>query len=283
LNPQTQECTVIAIAVEGSPEEKFVCEIAPEDNNGESGHILEIEATSAQIEKLRELLYVGELESGFSTLSIPGSEISEGGVILPAGEDINLGHNGRRKLLANTGDRYFLAVRVTAPDKVVAATADSISDEIFGTFGDTVNMVSQFDACSYGKFKIIPGPQPGTDISSFLAAPGVIDVDIPINLGTSDRYQVQNAITTAVQTKLGFDLPGPFDAVMYIVEGCYVGNCAIAYAGLNSWYSVYTADWYKSPSVHLHEIGHNLNLGHSGGLNGGEYSDQTGLVSGCYN
>jgi hypothetical protein len=287
LNPHTQECTVIAIAVEGSPEEKFVCEISPEDNNGESGHTLPIRGTSAQIEKLRELLYAGELESGFSTLPTEDFGISGDNVILSTGEEIIFGQTSRRKLLEKTGDRYFLAVRVTALDKAVAATAASVSDNIFGTNGDPVNMVSQFDACSYGKFKIIPGPRPGTDISSSLVSAsgpeaGVIDVDIPINLGTSNRDQVQNAITTAVQTKLGFDLPGPFDAVMYIVEGCYVGDCFIAYAFLNSWLSVYTADWYKSPSAQLHEIGHNLNLGHSGGLDRGEYSDQTCLVSGYY-
>jgi hypothetical protein len=293
LKAQTQECTVTAIADTRLPglgevvslEETFVCEISPEDNDGESGHIREIEGTSAQIEKLRELLYTGELESGFSTLRIPGSEISEGGVILPAGEEITLGHNGRRKLLANTGDRYFLAVRVAASDKVVAATAASISDDIFGTNGDTVNMVSQFDACSYGKFKIIPGPPPGTDISSSLAAPGVIDVKIPINLQdtTSTRDAVANAITTAVQEKLGFNLPGPFDAVMYIVEGCYVGDCESwgAYASINSWRSVYRNDYYSHAAVQVHEIGHNLNLAHSRGLDGAEYTDHTCSVS-CY-
>jgi hypothetical protein len=289
LKAQTQECTVTAIADTRLPglgevvslEETFVCEISPEDNDGESGHIREIEGTSAQIEKLRELLYTGELESGFSTLRIPGSEISEGGVILPAGEEITLGHNGRRKLLANTGDRYFLAVRVAALDKVVAATAASISDDIFGTYGDPVNMVSQFVACSYGQLTIIPGPAPGTDISSSLAAPGVIDVTIPIALGTSNRDQVFNAITTAVQTKLGFNLPGPFDAVMYIVEGCYVDCGWAAYAGVNSWYSVYQGVYYSHAAVQVHEIGHNLNLAHSGGLDGAEYTDHTCSVS-CY-
>jgi hypothetical protein len=292
LNPQTQECTVIAIAVEGSPEEKFVCEIGPEDNNGESGHTLPIRATSAQTEKLRELLYAGDLESGFSTLRNEDFEISGDSVILSAVEEITLGQTSRRKLLEKTGDRYFLAVRVAALDKVVAATAASISNDIFGTDGtDPVNMVSQFDACSYGKFKIIPGPPPGTDIdssidSSLVSASGpeagVMNVTISIALGNSTQDQVRNAITTVVQAELGFDLPGPFDAVMYIVEGCYVGDCGIAYALVNSWLSVYTADWYKSPSAQLHEIGHNLNLGHSGGLDGGEYSDQTGLVSGYY-
>jgi hypothetical protein len=291
LRHQTQECTVIAVAdtrlrdrQEESPEEKFVCEISKEDNDGISGHTLRIQATPAQIEKLRELLYDGELESGASTLYVPDSVISEDGLKLPEVADITLGHNGRRKLLENTGDKYFLAVRVAAIDKVVTASAASISDDVFGTGGDPVNMVSQFAACSYGQFTIIPGPAPGTvDISESLSAPGVIDVTISVGLVGSTRYQVSNAITTAVQDKLGFDLPGPFDAVMYIVEGCYGDDCGwAAYADINSWLSVFQGVYYKLAGVQLHEIGHNLNLAHSGGLDGLAYTDHTCLVSDHY-
>jgi hypothetical protein len=297
----TQECTVIVIddsslrdIQEGFSEEKFCCVISPEDNNGISNHCLPIKGTPAQSESLIFKLRDGELESGASTLRIPGSLISgDNAVLLPAGEAIILGRTSRRELLGSkplgkTGVKHFLAVRVSARDKDVAANATSISDDIFGTDGDSVNMVSQFAACSYGQLQIIPGPpSDNTDIDrSLLSATGVMDVEVSIGLldSTSTRSVVRNAITTAVQDKLNLILPGPFDGVMYIVEGCYGEECGwAAYAFVGSWLSVYQGVYYKYAGIQLHEIGHNLALGHSGGLDGQEYTDHTCLVSGYYN
>ena len=38
----------------------------------------------------------------------------------------------------------------------------------------------------------------------------------------------------------------------------------IAFAGVNSWYSVYKNEWCGYSAVQMHEIGHNLGLDHSG-------------------
>ena len=55
----------------------------------------------------------------------------------------------------------------------------------------------------------------------------------------------------------------------------------IAYAYTNHWLSVYRGPWCSYPSVQMHEIGHNLNLAHSG--EGNRYDDQSGMVSNIRN
>lgn len=51
----------------------------------------------------------------------------------------------------------------------------------------------------------------------------------------------------------------------------------IAYAYMNSWMSVYANDWCNYLSTQLHEVGHNLNLGHAG-EGAAEYGDQVSHI-----
>ena len=51
----------------------------------------------------------------------------------------------------------------------------------------------------------------------------------------------------------------------------------IAYAYLDHWLSVYKDEWCTYHSAQMHEIGHNLNLQHSGEGNN-EYDDQSCMV-----
>jgi hypothetical protein len=153
-----------------------------------------------------------------------------------------------------------------------------MSDNVFGTGNDQVNLKSQMFDCSHGQLNIIPGPvnEPSARIAD---APGVIEVSIPISFNNT-RGTVRNAITTAVQNKLGLTLPGPYDQVMYSVKGCYYpGDCGwAAYAYINSWNSVYQGNYYYMTGVQMHEVGHNFGMAHSGGLDGQTYTDHTGMM-----
>jgi hypothetical protein len=51
----------------------------------------------------------------------------------------------------------------------------------------------------------------------------------------------------------------------------------VAYAWMNDWRSVYNDDVCSTVSAQMHEVGHNLNLGHSK-HEGDEYGDQSGMV-----
>ncbi len=177
----------------------------------------------------------------------------------------------RRKLAKYTGTKPVLAVRVTDVNGLAPpGDAHFMSDKFFGTYGDTETMVSQFASCSYDAFKIVTLQYPQ------LSAPGVLDVQISISLKDSTRDAIRKAVHSAVAAKLGFSAtPGPFSHVLYVVEKCYVDCGWAAYAYVNSWLSVYHSNYFKYPAVALHEIGHNLNFGHSGGLDGRTYTDHS--------
>ena len=95
------------------------------------------------------------------------------------------------------------------------ATADVISDKLFGTYGDSFTMKSQMEACSFGSFSAQTN-YPVNDISQHVSAPGVIDVDMNIPLLGNNRLSITDAAQYAVEEKLGFTLPGPFHHVMFI-------------------------------------------------------------------
>eukprot|EP00957_Ditylum_brightwellii_P152276 11593568-Ditylum_brightwellii.AAC.1 len=99
----------------------------------------------------------------------------------------------------------------------------TISDNIFGTgdHNDEVNLKSQLHDCSFGLVNVTTDYSDPA-IESVMTSPGVLEVDISVDLATSSRETIRNAVTTAVNTKLNIELPGPFDYVMYLLEGCYV-------------------------------------------------------------
>jgi hypothetical protein len=265
--PQTKECTVLAVAdyhlqnlqeltIHSGEDETFECEMDPQDMDGISGLTLPIQATPEQKHVLKMMLDNGELQSGESTIFEAGSEIDPiQGLFLPPDVEIKLGKRNKdagqypRHLAVVTGDKPILAVKVTdSVGKVRPESPAQIGDDIFGTLSDPLNLKSQMSACSFGQLNVIPG-----NIDPIHeAAAGVIEVTIPITLEGNDRYTIRNAVTTAVQNKLGFSLPGPFQQVMYILEGCYVECGWAAYAYINSWNSVYQGVYYKHVGVQMH-------------------------------
>ena len=124
----------------------------------------------------------------------------------------------RRSLASYTGTKTTLVVRVTDINGIVISDSPStISNKIFGTYGDEETLSSQFSSCSYSTFNIVPISK-----SSYyqLSDNGVLDVTIPISINNK-QHLIRNAVTHAVELKLGIQLPGIFDFVIYVLEGCY--------------------------------------------------------------
>jgi hypothetical protein len=204
---------------------------------------------------------------------LEGVPIDGGDIQIPIGIDvegllIGGGGNRERDLQTDTsfgshvGVKHTLVVKVyDVNGKARAESPEQISDDIFGTNGDAVNLRTQMSACSMGRVDFRPGDNGNGNIDQTLyVAPGVITVQIDISIESNSRTDIENAITTKVQDKLKTTLPGPYKHVIYIVEKCYVDCTYAAYAYVNSYLGVYQGENYKYVGVLMHEIGHNFGL-----------------------
>lgn len=245
--------------------------------------------------------YLDELEDIVSTGSEVVSEILQKYVSLPQGSiklfndnNSNNGYYNRRRLNQYEGNKKLLVVRVTDLwERSISGNAAHLSDKVFGTYGDQVNVKSGFDACSYGKLQM-SNNYGNSNIDRKLSAPGVLSVKIWKSLSSSTQEEIVAASKAAAEAKLGFRLPGPFDHVMFTYENCYkVENqcnwgvsiaplcirvctyccssqtqtcnlyklCNIlrliiqAYAYINSYLSVFVHNNYQYPAVVMHELG----------------------------
>ena len=154
-----------------------------------------------------------------------------------------------------TGMKSFLAIRVTDSEgRAHSDNARTISDKIFGSYGDQINIKSQLSACSHGKVQVTNEYDTRTfPWDNKFEAPGVVEITIPISLRGNDRRAIRRELILATQVKLGLEsLPGPFDNIMYVLEGCYTDCGWAAYAYVNGWLSIYQGDNYKFASVQMH-------------------------------
>ena len=161
------------------------------------------------------------------------------------------------------GNRTVLAIRVVGPDSETTSSADEIADTLFGSNGKSFTMKSQFAACSYDQFT--PIDYKGETTTGFNVANGVAEVTITNNVLGTYLSVIEDEVLREAETKLG-DLESQFNFVfLFIPPGTILAGTSEwkAYAFLNHWLSVYNDAWTKTPSIHIHEIGHNIGLGHS--------------------
>jgi hypothetical protein len=234
---QSSQCnTIIAIDAisevyddsQTGPDEEFLCEL-------DYGVTLPIQGTKEQLDQMRELLHDGTLVSYESTLEVlqevvvaemmddtTGEEVQQpafasllqgGSVSLPPGDVTvinNSSDNGRRRLNYKTqyeGQIKVLAVKVTDKNGLaVDQNARTISDKIFGTYGDSITPKSGMNDCSFGKF-VMTYDYDNVDDSK-LSAPGVVEVTIDLDLEKATQSEIRAYTTAAVEKKLGVSLPG---------------------------------------------------------------------------
>eukprot|EP00571_Detonula_confervacea_P016393 CAMPEP_0172302430 /NCGR_PEP_ID=MMETSP1058-20130122/4128_1 /TAXON_ID=83371 /ORGANISM="Detonula confervacea, Strain CCMP 353" /LENGTH=626 /DNA_ID=CAMNT_0013012899 /DNA_START=109 /DNA_END=1989 /DNA_ORIENTATION=+ len=180
-----------------------------------------------------------------------------------------------------TDNKTVLAVKVVGNDGTYSNTPAYLSNKVFGTGGDTVNLKSQYTACSHGKLNFDPmvnrdmnsNPQDGTTG----IVDGVVTIKVNNNVAESDAV-FRNAVTAKIKAVFGTDAYNLADHVMYCLPPNVMGG--IAYAYINSWNSVYSNQWCDYLSTQMHEIGHNLGYAHAN--EGGSYKDQTGMMGYSY-
>lgn len=126
-------------------------------------------------------------------------------------------HNNNRRLARTTGDKTILAVRVVSTDSETSASAEELSDQIFGTNGDPANIVSQYKACSNNKLNFGP-------TSDSRATNGVYTVEIGQSVKSKNEGEAQDLVTAQLEKELG-NLEDQYDHVMICLpKGTAGGN-----------------------------------------------------------
>ena len=204
-------------------EDLWACELQGEDC-ALAGFEVDSKITVELVGIDSSTLEANHVISGVTTLYIPGATIMNGLLYIPPGSNIvfgelleNRNNKGGRELkttadLASGGvSRTVLAVRIVASDAATTSSATEISDKIFGTDGDIVNLKTRFAACSYGEITI--DPFIGISASGYEISNGVVEVTIPNNATDTRRTTIGNAALSALKTLVG-EIYFQFDHIM---------------------------------------------------------------------
>jgi hypothetical protein len=234
---------------------------------------------------IQEKIKNGELVSGETELLLDGEtttidettgEIDTAG--MPPGLAKKLAKRNR-KLAVTTGDRSVLVVRVEAGDGInTSASKATLSDSVFGTNGDPVNLKSQYSACSHNQLRFKAADNKPGAAGTDSIVDGAVTVSISTLTSEGDAT-MRNAISAQLNTQFGVSHPTQLaNHLMYCLPPGTMSG--IAYAFVNSWMSVYSDNWCQYVSGQMHELGHNLNLAHSN--EAGTYKDQSGMMGYSY-
>jgi hypothetical protein len=171
------------------------------------------------------VLEANHVISGVTTIYVPGATIMNGRLYILPGSHVEFGelldenqnNKGGRKL-ETTADlasgfvsRTVIAVRIIASDAATTSSATEISDNIFGTDGDRVNLKTRFADCSYGEITIEPFI--GISASGVEISNGVVEVNVPNKATDNDRGTIRNAALSALKSLVG-EIYFQFDHIM---------------------------------------------------------------------
>ena len=139
-----------------------------------------------------------------------------------------------------------------------------------------VNLKSRFADCSYGKLTFNPATGPNI-------VDGVAEIDIGTAVVGATYSSIENLVTQLAPNVVGS--LSQYDHVAYCIPRGTVTSTGsanwVAYGYFNWYRTVYNGEWCGYVSGQMHEVGHNLNLHHSGqGTN--EYGDQSGYMGYSY-
>ncbi|KAG7349157.1 gametolysin peptidase M11 [Nitzschia inconspicua] len=281
LRPQ-YPCTIIRVETQydensteflsaSEPEVEFKCALHPADRDAAGRHFVDIYGVDTV-----ELINV---TSGETTLEVEGAIIADGAYNAPAGAKVYFGTIETRRRLSNSrGTKKVLVVRATTSGGDTVSERDDIVDAIFGTFGNPISLRSQYLGCSHNKIDFTPFE--GTTQTGYQVTDGIITVDINSDFRGRNRNVAEEGLISAAENIVG-DLEQQFDHVILCLPPGTSGGW-VAYAYVNGPISVFNDRWCEKLSTLVHEVGHNLNLAHSGSAEG-PYHDKHGVMGFSYN
>lgn len=153
--------------------------------------------------------------------------------------------NSRRLTVRKIGTRTVLVLRVSSADRNLTLTAKELSNRIFGTDGDKVNLLSVYGDCSAGKLKFIPATGPNI-------LNGVGEIVLPQKIGGMNSVDVDNLVVAVGNTMFG-ELSRLYDHVMLCLPPGTAGTW-LAYGYLNWYRSSYNDLWCGYPSAQVSVI-----------------------------
>lgn len=179
-------------------------------------------------------------------------------------------HDRRQLMPSASGINKVLMVRVSTNDGAVSLSADAMAERAFGS---VATLKSTYEECSFGKMKIQQAS--GTGIHN-----GVAEVFLSTNIQSTSVYSLENMMANALSNKVGGNLDR-FDHIAYCVpDGSYAAGDSnwLAYAYVGGHRSVYNNENCGHLSKLVHEVAHNLGLGHAGKDETSEYADMSGAM-----
>jgi len=182
-------------------------------------------------------------------------------------------YKARQRRTQTTGPKSVLVVKVVDSTGVASPRANSLYED---WFNDPLSFKSGYEGCSKNQVQIEPANNGNSQIVQ-----GILTVSIDLvaanNFGMSNV--MENAALNAVRVALNTnDLSSAFD---YVAVCQPISGDWLAFAYVNSNLSFYNGRWCNSVSTQMHEIGHNMGLGHSG-LGDDEYGDSSSLMGYSY-
>mmetsp|Transcript_5266 Transcript_5266/g.11101 ORF Transcript_5266/g.11101 Transcript_5266/m.11101 type:complete len:542 (+) Transcript_5266:55-1680(+) len=187
----------------------------------------------------------------------------------------------RSQVTQSIGIRSAIVVRVTTNDATTTSDGDQLSNKVFGTFGDKVNMSSQYKACSYGKQLIQPAPD------TSVISNGVVEVKLNINAKQQTSSELESLAFAALEEILGKKFYLKYDHIMICLPpGFTDADVFFAHGYFKFPVSTYNDEQITYLSYQMHETGHNFGLSHAGLDTGSkidlEYGDYSGYMGGSY-
>merc|ERR1711865_1166007 len=182
-------------------------------------------------------------------------------------------YKARQRRTQTTGPKSVLVVKVVDSTGVASPRANSLYED---WFNDPLSFKSGYEGCSKNQVQIEPANNGNSQIVQ-----GILTVSIDLvaanSFGASNVFNnaVKNAVRVALNTN---DLSSAFD---YVAVCQPISGDWLAFAYVNSNLSFYNGRWCNSVSTQMHEIGHNMGLGHSG-LGDDEYGDSSSLMGYSY-
>lgn len=168
------------------------------------------------------------ITSGETTMEVEGAIIENGAYTVPAGAKIHFGMTETRRRLANKshGTKKILVVRAITDGGNTISQRDDIVDAVFGTFGNPINMRSQYLGCSQNKLDM--APYEGTTEKGYTVTNGIIEVTVGQDFRGQTRYDAVEGLHQAAEQVVG-DLEDQFDHVIFCLPPGTQGNW-VAYA-----------------------------------------------------